>query len=121
MADMDPASLPSVFEGVSVPGGDVSSAQVVGVRPDGERAIGEAVYQTPAGAIGLGPAGSHAGPPGRPVRLRTLRPPPEARPPRCGFAPRPGPRRARTRPPGKPARTGARSCPPRPPRGVGCA
>src|SRR3546814_4294001 len=53
MADMDPASLPSVFEGVSATGGDVSSAPVVGVRPDGERAIGEAVYKTPAGAIGL--------------------------------------------------------------------
>ncbi|HEY9564909.1 MAG TPA: hypothetical protein VIR30_14180, partial [Nocardioides sp.] len=61
MADMDPASLPSVFEGVLVPGGDVSSAQVVGVRPDGERAIGEAVYQTPAGAIGLRSGWFHDG------------------------------------------------------------
>ncbi len=53
MADMLPAALPTVFDGVSVPRGDVTSAEVVRVSLDGDRGVGEAVYETPAGSIGL--------------------------------------------------------------------
>lgn len=53
LADMVPGSLPAVFEGVRVPGADVTGVDVVDTRVDGERAIGEAVYATAGGPIGL--------------------------------------------------------------------
>ncbi|GAA3528218.1 hypothetical protein [Nocardioides daeguensis] len=53
LADMAPGAVPAVFEGVTVPGGDVSGVEVVATRVDGDRATGEAVYATPAGPIGL--------------------------------------------------------------------
>ncbi|SDK65859.1 hypothetical protein SAMN05428985_105138 [Nocardioides sp. YR527] len=53
LADMAPGSVPSVFEGVRVPGAQVDAAEIRSARVDGERGIGEAVYTTPEGTIGL--------------------------------------------------------------------
>ncbi|MGH3349817.1 MAG: hypothetical protein ACRDPS_04055 [Nocardioides sp.] len=53
LADMAPGSVPEVFVGVQVPRADVDSAEIVSVRLDGERGVGEAVYVTPDGAVGL--------------------------------------------------------------------
>lgn len=53
LADMAPGAVPAVFEGVVVPGGDVSGVEVVGIRVEGDRATGEAVYATPGGSLGL--------------------------------------------------------------------
>lgn len=53
LADMAPGSVPAVFDGVEVPQGDVTSARVVRAHAEGDRAIGEAVYTTPGGQIGL--------------------------------------------------------------------
>lgn len=61
MADMDPASLATVFEGVNVPRGEVTSARVVGANLDGERAVGEAIYSTPDGDIALRSGWRHDG------------------------------------------------------------
>lgn len=66
MADMLPSSLPDVFVGVDVPRGAVTSAEVRSVRLDEEgtsplRAVGEAVYRTEAGPIGLRSGWVHDG------------------------------------------------------------
>jgi len=53
VADMVPENVPAVFEGVTVPSGQVSGADIRSARTEGERAIGDAVYQTPDGEIGL--------------------------------------------------------------------
>ena len=53
MADMDPAVLATVFDGVAVPRGPVDSAEVVRVAVEADRATGEAVYRTPDAVIGL--------------------------------------------------------------------
>jgi len=53
MADMDPEALSRVFDGVDVPRGDVTSADVVSVSVADGRGVGEAVYRTAAGALGL--------------------------------------------------------------------
>ncbi|SHN46663.1 hypothetical protein [Cryptosporangium aurantiacum] len=53
LADMVPERIPAVFEGVTVPGGEVTDARIVDVRRDGETWIGEAVYETPNGPVGL--------------------------------------------------------------------
>lgn len=53
LADMTPENVPAVFEDVTLPGPDVLSAQVLTVGEDGARRIGEAVYQTPNGAVRL--------------------------------------------------------------------
>lgn len=53
MADMDPAALPTVFEGVNVPRGHVDSAEIVRVSVEDQRAVGEAVYRSPDVVIGL--------------------------------------------------------------------
>ncbi|MEU1275545.1 hypothetical protein [Streptomyces sp. NPDC005799] len=53
MKDMAPGCVPAVFEGVTVPRDEVSAADVVTARVDGDRAVGEAVYTTPDGPIGL--------------------------------------------------------------------
>lgn len=53
LSDMAPGAVPAVFAGVDVPREDVTAAEVVSVRVDGERAVGEAVYTTPSGVIGL--------------------------------------------------------------------
>ncbi|GAB3141428.1 hypothetical protein GCM10027258_24040 [Amycolatopsis stemonae] len=52
LADLAPGSVPKIFEGVTTPD-KVSSAEVLSVRVDGERATGEAVYTTPEGEIRL--------------------------------------------------------------------
>ena len=61
LADMDPATLPTVFEGVSTPQGEVTGADIRDARLDGERAVGECVYTTPAGEIGLRSGWRHDG------------------------------------------------------------
>ncbi|WP_026342579.1 hypothetical protein [Nocardia sp. BMG111209] len=53
LADMVPENLPAVFEGVRVPGRVVTAVRIVGVRAEGDTRIGEAVYTTPEGVIGL--------------------------------------------------------------------
>jgi hypothetical protein len=53
MADMEPASLAHVFDGVDVPRGDVDSAEVVRIAVVDGRGVGEAVYRTGARDIGL--------------------------------------------------------------------
>lgn len=53
LADMAPGSVPGVFEGVTVPQGDVMSAEVVRAVVEGGRGVGEAVYATAPGPIGL--------------------------------------------------------------------
>lgn len=53
MADMVPESLPQVFAGIDTPRGEVREADIVSVRIDGDRAVGEAVYTTADRKIGL--------------------------------------------------------------------
>jgi len=53
MADMNPTVVPEVFEGVIVPKGDVTEARVIATVTNGAIGIGQAVYETPAGPIGL--------------------------------------------------------------------
>lgn len=53
LADMAPGSVPVVFNGVQVPGAQVDGAEIRSIVVDGERGVGEAVYATPDGAIGL--------------------------------------------------------------------
>lgn len=59
MADMDPGALAHVFEGVEVPRGRVSSAEVLSVTVGDGRAVGEAVYRTADAAIGLRSGWTH--------------------------------------------------------------
>jgi hypothetical protein len=59
MADMDPEVLGHVFEGVEVPQGDVSTADVVSVAVVDGRGLGEAVYRTAKGALGLRSGWTH--------------------------------------------------------------
>ena len=53
LADMVPENLPTVFDGIDFPKGAVTDAEIRRVAADGDRRIGEAVYHTPAGPIGL--------------------------------------------------------------------
>lgn len=53
LADMVPSVVPAVFEGVVVPRGKVLSRTIVDVRKEGDRWVGDTVYQTPDGPIGL--------------------------------------------------------------------
>jgi hypothetical protein len=53
LADMVPENIPAVFDGVRVPGREVSAARIVEVRAEGDTRVGEAVYTTPGGVIGL--------------------------------------------------------------------
>lgn len=53
LADMVRENLPKVFEGVTVPAGNVVSLRVVDVRKEGGTWIGETVYTTADGPIGL--------------------------------------------------------------------
>ncbi|WP_068402981.1 hypothetical protein [Kribbia dieselivorans] len=53
LADMLPEKLPTVFEGINTPGKDVVSARIVSMATDGDRSVGEAVYTTESGVIGL--------------------------------------------------------------------
>ncbi|NDZ95836.1 hypothetical protein G3I13_06360 [Streptomyces sp. SID6673] len=53
IADMVKENLPTVFDGVVVPRGEVNSGEIKAVRREGERQIGETVYVTPDAVIGL--------------------------------------------------------------------
>ncbi|ATD69375.1 MULTISPECIES: hypothetical protein [Gordonia] len=53
MAEMVQENLPTVFEGVDVPRGAIENHRIVGVRADGDRMIGEAVYAFDGREIGL--------------------------------------------------------------------
>ncbi|MGW5383096.1 hypothetical protein [Nocardia sp. NPDC003963] len=53
LADMVQENLPAVFEGVTVPRGAVNGYEIKAVRAEGDKQIGETVYDTPAGVIGL--------------------------------------------------------------------
>lgn len=61
LADMDPACLPGVFEGVVVPRGQVEDAVIRSVRVHDGNGVGEAVYSTPEGEIGLRSGWVHDG------------------------------------------------------------
>ncbi|MFF0501383.1 hypothetical protein ACFYU5_33655 [Nocardia aobensis] len=53
LADMVQENLPAVFDGVTVPRGEVHGFRIHDVRADGDKRIGETVYDTPEGTIGL--------------------------------------------------------------------
>ncbi|OZE93207.1 hypothetical protein CH299_27945 [Rhodococcus sp. 14-2686-1-2] len=53
LADMDRDVIPAVFEGVHVPRSAVSAFKIKAIEADGDRRIGEAVYKTKKGIIGL--------------------------------------------------------------------
>lgn len=53
LADMVPENMPAVFDGVDFPKGQVDHADIKDVRADGDRRIGDAIYHTPSGLIGL--------------------------------------------------------------------
>ncbi len=53
LADMVQENLPRVFEGVTVPGKNVVSLRIADVRKEGGVWIGETVYTTTEGRIGL--------------------------------------------------------------------
>jgi hypothetical protein len=53
LADMVPEVIPAVFEGVVVPRGEVNSKNIVDVRKEGDRWVGDTVYDTPEGKIAL--------------------------------------------------------------------
>jgi len=61
LADMDPAVLPTVFEGVSTPRDAVTGTEIRAARLEGERAVGECVYTTDGGVIGLRSGWRHDG------------------------------------------------------------
>lgn len=53
IADMVAENLPTVFDGVVVPRGAVDGHEIKDVRAEGDLRIGETVYNTPKGVIGL--------------------------------------------------------------------
>jgi hypothetical protein len=53
LSEMVQENIPQVFEGVTVPGGDVKGARIVDVRKDGDTWVGDCVYTTADGDIGL--------------------------------------------------------------------
>lgn len=53
LADMLPENLATVFDGVVVPRDGIISSEIRSVRADGDRFVGETVYHTADGAIGL--------------------------------------------------------------------
>ncbi|MFG1858277.1 hypothetical protein ACGFJT_41025 [Actinomadura geliboluensis] len=53
LADMVQSVIPAVFEGVVVPRGKVLNRTIVDVRKEGHRWVGDTVYETPDGLIGL--------------------------------------------------------------------
>ena len=53
LADMDPAVVPQVFEGVRVPRSEVLSYEVLGTSVDAGVATGTCRYETADGPIGL--------------------------------------------------------------------
>ncbi|MFF3573674.1 hypothetical protein [Nocardia jiangxiensis] len=53
LADMVQENIPAVFEGVTVPRGVVNSFRIQDVRAEDDKQIGETVYDTPDGVIGL--------------------------------------------------------------------
>lgn len=53
LADMVQSVIPAVFEGVKVPRGEVYERTIVDVRKEGDRWIGDTIYDTPRGEIGL--------------------------------------------------------------------
>ncbi|MFW0785231.1 hypothetical protein AAFP35_11970 [Gordonia sp. CPCC 206044] len=53
LADMVQENIPTVFDGVSVPRGAVNAFEIKDIRSEGDKQIGETVYDTPDGVIGL--------------------------------------------------------------------
>ncbi|MBL7497760.1 hypothetical protein I6A84_20255 [Frankia sp. CNm7] len=51
LADM--VNIPLIFEGVTVPRGEIDAFDIVDMRPEGDTWVGETVYDTPRGRIGL--------------------------------------------------------------------
>jgi len=61
MGDMHPPALATVFLGVDVPRGQVLSTEIRTMRVDSGRGVGECVYTTPVGRIGLRSGWIHDG------------------------------------------------------------
>lgn len=53
LADMVQENLSKMFEGVTAPGGNVVATRIVDVRKEGDTWVGETVYTTEDGPIGL--------------------------------------------------------------------
>ncbi|AHH19861.1 hypothetical protein NONO_c50770 [Nocardia nova SH22a] len=53
LADMVQENLPAVLDGVTVPRGVVNGFEITDVRAEGDTRVGETVYDTPEGVIGL--------------------------------------------------------------------
>jgi hypothetical protein len=53
LGDMVPDVIPAVFEGVEVPRAKPAAATIVGVYRRGEHWVGETIYDTSDGRIGL--------------------------------------------------------------------
>lgn len=53
LADMVTDNLSTVFDGVSVPQGKIYGCDIKSIRAEGDRGVGETVYDTENGAIGL--------------------------------------------------------------------
>lgn len=53
LADMVQAGLPTVFEGVEIPRGSIEAYEIVAVTVADDRMVGETVYRTAAGVVGL--------------------------------------------------------------------
>ena len=47
LADMVPSVVPAVFKGVVVPRGRATSRTILDVRKEGDRWVGDTVYETP--------------------------------------------------------------------------
>lgn len=61
MADMHPDAVPGVFKGADVPRGEVHETDIRSVRLENGRGVGECVYTTPDGRIGLRSGWVHDG------------------------------------------------------------
>jgi len=61
LADMAPGSVPQVFAGVKTPRGPVQGGDIRRVTLEGKRAIGECVYLSSNGVIGLRSGWAHDG------------------------------------------------------------
>jgi hypothetical protein len=54
LRDVLPTALPALLEGVTLPNGQVIATDIRRIAVDGDRAVGECVYTTAAGRVGLG-------------------------------------------------------------------
>lgn len=53
LADMATDNPPTVFDGISVPHGKIYKCEIKDIRAEGDKRIGETVYDTEHGGVGL--------------------------------------------------------------------